>query len=348
MDVTFVLEESGVTATVEVPCEADVAAAKEVACTALAVSPASVEMRIGMQVLEGTCRLQDTAFGAGVQIVLACPRFADIKCPAECSVEVLTDGQRPNIVHVSLSPCGALCLFTQNEGYVNGLDTETFSPAFKFKVDIKVCGAPAISRCKTRCYLACSREGLLEVILPGGEMLRKVDGPSFEVFACGGVVVSRGQGSVSVYDEDLTLLRTMSHKGCNQWGGNIEVSRCGGWVITSSLWEKNALLWDVNTGEAVFTCVSQLYMPMSRCVVALSRYTSVFAVGVDENGARSVQLYDWSGAALQNATISGSGLGLQFTPCGKYLVVQVQSALTMEQIMQSCTSMMWRPCPVYL
>ena len=52
MDVTFVLEESGVTATVEVPCEADVAAAK-VACTALAVSPASVEMRIGTQVLEG-------------------------------------------------------------------------------------------------------------------------------------------------------------------------------------------------------------------------------------------------------------------------------------------------------
>ena len=84
MDVTFVLEESGVTATVEVPCEADVAAAKEVACTALAVSPASVEMRIGTQVLEGTCRLQDTAFRAGVQVVLA-RRFANIKCPAEYS-----------------------------------------------------------------------------------------------------------------------------------------------------------------------------------------------------------------------------------------------------------------------
>ena len=55
MDVTFVLEESGVTATVEVPCEANAAAAKEVACTALAVSPASVEMRIGTEVLEGTC-----------------------------------------------------------------------------------------------------------------------------------------------------------------------------------------------------------------------------------------------------------------------------------------------------
>ena len=82
------LEESGVTATVEVPCEADVAAAKEVACTALTVSPASVEMRIGTQVLEGTCRLQDTAFDAGVQVVLARPRFADIKCPAEYNVQV--------------------------------------------------------------------------------------------------------------------------------------------------------------------------------------------------------------------------------------------------------------------
>ena len=88
MDVTFVLEESGVTATVEVPCEADVAAAKEVACTALAVSPASVEMRIVTQVLEGTCRLQDTAFCAGVQIVLARPRFADIKCPAEYTAQM--------------------------------------------------------------------------------------------------------------------------------------------------------------------------------------------------------------------------------------------------------------------
>ena len=66
MDVTFVLEESGVTATVEVvPCEANAAEAKEVACTSLAVSPMSVEMSIGTQVLEGTCRLRDTAFDAG-------------------------------------------------------------------------------------------------------------------------------------------------------------------------------------------------------------------------------------------------------------------------------------------
>ena len=52
MDVTFVLEESGVTATVEVPCEADAAAAKEVACTALAVSP-------------GVCRDAHRHAGAG-------------------------------------------------------------------------------------------------------------------------------------------------------------------------------------------------------------------------------------------------------------------------------------------
>ena len=250
--------------------------------------------------------------------MLACPRVADIKCPAEYSAEVPPDGKRANIIHVSLSPCGALCLFAQNAGYVTGLDTETFRTAFKFKVDIKGCGASAISRCKTRCYLSCLREGLLEVTLPGGEVLRKVDGPSFEVFACGSVVVSQGKHSVSVYDEDLTLLRTLSHEGCDQWGGNMEVSRCGGWVITASFREKNARLWDVNTGEAV-ACV-----PMSRCVVELSRYTSVFAVGVDENGARSVQLYDWSGAALQNATMSGRALGLQFTPCGKYLVLRVQ------------------------
>ena len=219
MDVTFVLEESGVTATVEVPCEADVAAAKEVACTALAVSPASVEMRIGTQVLEGTCRLQDTAFDSGVQVVLArC--FADIKCPAQYSVEVPTGGQGTNINRFSLSSCGAICLFSghgaaQKDSSVIGIDTDTFGPAFMFKVDIKVCGAPAISRCKTRCYLA-SRNCLLEVALPGGEVLRKVDCASYSVFACGSVVVSRDERSVSVYDEDLTLLRTLSHTGCNE------------------------------------------------------------------------------------------------------------------------------------
>ena len=308
MDVTFVLEESGVTATVEVPCEADVAAAKEVACTALAVSPASVEMGIGTQVLEGTCRLQDTAFDAGVQVVLA-RRFADIKCPAQYSVEVPPGRKGLDIIRFSLSPCGALCLFTQDEGYVTGLDTETFNPAFRFKVDFDVWGPPAISRCKTRCYMVC-RNGLLQVALPGGEVLRKVNNPSFQVFACGGVVVSRCRGGVSVYDEDLTLLRTLSHTGC----GNVAVSDCGGWVTTSSdsAEEKNARLWDVNTGEAV-ACV-----PADGWNAALSRCASVFAVVCSDE----VQLYDWSGAALRSVENEESRVcDVQFTPCGKYVVV---------------------------
>ena len=312
MDVTFVLEESGVTATVEVPCEADAAAAKEVACTALAVSPASVEMRIGTQVLEGTSRLQDTAFDSGVQVVLA-RRFADIKCPAECSVEALTGLKMKNLNHkvsgVSLSPCGALCLFTQKGGYVTGLDTDTFIPAFKFKLDIKVCGAPAISRCKTRCYLA-RKDGLHEVALPGGEVLRKVEGPSYDVFACGGVVVSQGKDGVSVYDEDLTLLRTLSHEVC--W--DVAGSHCGGWVITSSCKEHNARLWNVNTGEAV-ACVPTQH---GTSKVALSRSASIFAVGSFED----VHLCDWSGAALSSfKEVGATARTMQFTPCGKYLLV---------------------------
>ena len=305
MDVTFVLEESGVTATVEVPCEADVAAAKEVACTALAVSPASVEMRIGTQVLEGTCRLQDTAFDAGVQVVLA-RRFADIKCPAEYSVGGPTGGQERKMRHLSLSPCGALCLFAQEEGYVTGLDTVIFS--VKFKVDIEVYGMPAISQCKTRCYLAC-RQGIHEVALPSGEVLRKVDVLSSAVFACGSVVVSQGTDGVSVYDEDLTLLRSLSHEGC----AGLAVSDCGGWAISSSRTAQNARLWDVNTGEAV-ACV-----PTNR-MVALSRSASVFAVvWFDE-----VRLFDWSGAALGNLKKPYHIFaGLQFTPCGKYLVVRL-------------------------
>ena len=315
MDVTFVLEESGVTATVEVPCEADVAAAKEVACTALAVSPASVEMRIGTQVLEGTCRLQDTAFGAGVQVVLACPRFADIKCPAEYAVpprmEPITGRQRMNLYYFSLSPCGALCLFTQNAGYVTGLDTETFSPAFRFKVDFEVRGAPAISRCKTRCYLVCKEEGLHEVALPGGEVLRKVNGTSQSVFACGGVVVSKGKDGVSVYDEDLTLLHTLSNEGFLA----LAVSDCGGWVLTSSKSEKDARLWDVNTGEAVACVPAEGWSS-----VVLSRSASVFAVVCMDK----MQLYNWSGAAIRIFKKAHQLFaGVQFTPCGKYLVVRV-------------------------
>ena len=236
MDVTFVLEESGVTATVEVPCEADAAAAKEVACTALAVSPASVEMRIGTQVLEGTCRLQDTAFDAGVQVVLARPRFADIKCPAEYNVQqcrwVEMDwrvGGTAFSEYVSLSRCGALCLYSDGR-HVGGFDTETFLNVFDLTMAYRPYRAPAISQCKTRCYMAC-REHLSEVALPGGEVLRKVDGISRSVYACGSVVVSLSLHGVSVYDEDLTLLRSLSHLQCRK----AAVSDCGGWVITCSL-----------------------------------------------------------------------------------------------------------------
>ena len=306
MDVTFVLEESGVTATVEVPCEADVAAAKEVACTALAVSPASVEMRIGTQVLEGTCRLQDTAFDAGVKVVLA-RRFADIKCPAQYTATY--EGEDAGLIMFSLSRCGTLCIYFCDEN-VGGFDTETFNTAFSFEVDNEVHGPPAISQCKTRCYLACW-DCLLKVALPGGEVVRKVDGSSKSVFACGSVVVSKGTDGVSVYDEDLTLLRTLSHERCV-----VAVSDCGGWVITSSNRERNARLWDVNTGEAV-ACVP---LEGGWCgVVALSRSASVFAVQVK----KSVHLYDWSGAALRSVDVDGA-VDMQFTPCGKYLVVRVE------------------------
>ena len=317
---TFVLEESGVTATVEVPCEADVAAAKEVACTALAVSPASVEMRIGTQVLEGTCRLQDTAFGAGVQVVLA-RRFADIKCPAEYS----THASRMNETRLSLSPCGALCIFTHNARCVTGLDTETFSPAFNFKVDMEVYGAPAISLCKTRCYLPC-KEGLHEVALPGGEVLRKVGRMSSSVFACGGVVasfVARGTDGVSVYDEDLTLLRTLPHEQCKTFA----LSDCGGWVITSSRTEQNARLWDVNTGEAV-ACVPA----KADGIVAFSRSAPDFAVVC----SGKVQLYDRSGAALGSFELPGLmpfPAGMQFTLCGKYLVVRLPDMAAQQYIL---------------
>ena len=304
MDVTFVLEESGVTVTVEVPCEADVAAAKEVACTALAVSPASVEMRIGTQVLEGTCRLQDTVFDAGVQVVLARPRFADIKCPAEYSVTHMGD--------LTLSRCGTLCVYSSRCGYVQhdvgGFDTETFDTVFSFKVGAcEAVVAPAISHCKTRCYLACE-DCLLVVALPGGEVVRKVDVPSYDVFAGGSVVVSKGKDGVSVYDEELTLLRTLPHEGC--W--DVAMSDCGGWVITSSHLQKEARLWDVNRGEAV-ACVPVGW----RYGVALSRSASVFAVP----GSNTVQLYDWSGAALRSVDVGENTIGrMRFTPCGKYLV----------------------------
>ena len=173
---------------------------------------------------------------------------------------------------------------------------------------------PDISQCKTRCYLPCWNEGILEVALPGGEVLRKVDGMSKSVFACGSVVVSCGADGASAYDEDLTLLRSLSRVRCR----DVAVSDCGGWVITSSLSEKNARLWDVNTGEAVACVRADRH-------VALSRSASVFAVGGCVDEVARVQLYDWSGTALQKATLCGRDvIYLQFTPCGKYLVVQVR------------------------
>ena len=308
MDVTFVLEESGVTATVEVPCEADVAAAKEVACTALAVSPASVEMRIGTQVLEGTCRLQDTAFDAGVQVVLS-RRFADIKCPAEYTATHMGE--------LLLSRFGALCIYGDWSGHVGGFDTETFDTLFWFEVDTNANTAPpAISQCETRCYLPCG-DHLLEVALPGGEALRKVDGIAESVFACGSVVVSQGTDGVSVYDEDLTLLRSLSHEECM----GAAVSDCGGWVITSSVGD-DARLWDVNTGEVV-ACVPTGWWSRRRCGVALSRSASVFAV---EGVGGTVHLYDWSGEFLCSVDVDGDVESMQFTPCGKYLVVKVDAS----------------------
>ena len=309
MDVTFVLEESGVTATVEVPCEADVAAAKEVACTALAVSPASVEMRIGTQVLEGTFRLQDTAFDAGVQVVLARPRLADIKCPAEYSAQ-------GSVTQLSLSRCGTLCLSFHRTDDARiacvGFDTETFDTAFTF-VNHECTGSPAISRCMTRCYVAYVDHFLLEVALPGGEVLRKVEGDVHTVFTSGSVVVSLGLGGVSVYDEDLTLLRSLFPGKC--WGE--AVSDCGGWMITSTWEVEDIRLWDVNTGEAV-ACVPA----PSEFNVALSRSASVFAVG----SADGIHLYDWGGAELHKFMGRGYVRGIHFTPCGKYLVAATSLA----------------------
>ena len=126
---------------------------------------------------------------------------------------------------------------------------------------------------------------------------------------------TQGEDGVSVYDEDLTLLRTLSHEGCVR----LAVSDCGGWVITSSTTEQNARLWDVNTGEAV-VCV-----PAKGCDgVALSRSASVFALGY----AHVVEIYDWSGKALGSFKKAGSSVisSIQFTPCGKYLVVRCTKA----------------------
>ena len=313
MDVTFVLEESGATATVEVPCEANAAAAKEVACTAFSVSPASVEMRIGTEVVEGTCRLQDTAIGAGVQVVLASPHYADIRCPAEYNA------QEGCITYVSLSRCGSLCVYTDEPSGIDlhgcritGFDTETLRTAFSLRM--QALDPPAISPCKTRCYVR-GRARISMIALPGGEVLRTVLGTWYGVFICGDVVVFQGQDGASVYDADLTLLRSLSHQGCTC----VAVSSCGGWVMTSSMTESNARLWDVSSGVAM-ACVSG----EGWSDVALSRCASVFAVVQGE----AVQLYDWQGTSLGSfgLQIRGNRRILQFTPCGKYLLVHVRFA----------------------
>ena len=311
MDVTFVLEESGVSATVEVPCEVDAAAAKEVACKVLAVSPASVEMRIGTQVLEGTCRLQDTAFEAGAQVVLAF-RCAVIRCPHEYKIN--EEVGRLQVKKLSLSRCGKLCVYVCSRSpctFIGGFDTETFTPLFFSKVNPHVQPqAISISPCKTRCYLACG-DHFREVALPGGELLRKVDGNSMSVFTCGGVIVSQGRDGASVYDDDLTLLRSLSHKGCKA----VAVSHYGGWALTSSIEENHTRVWDVSTGVNV-ACAA-----VAGCV-AVSQ--SAFAVG---ESTGTVHLYDMSGARLGSDDLGEEWkiLGIQFTPCGKYFVVHVYS-----------------------
>ena len=308
MDVTFVLEESGATATVEVPCDVDAAAAKEVACRALAVSPASVDVRIGTEWVEGTCRLQDTAFHTGVQVVLAC-RCADMMCPADYNIE----GDPAE--DLSLSSCGRLCIYALScHGFV-GIDTETFKTSFSFTADAdnELCytpRAPAISRCKTHCYAACEN-AFLKIALPGGEVLRRVTDSTHHsraVFACGDVVVSQSRELVVVYDKDLTFLRSIEHYGL----ARVAVSDCGGWMTTSSMTYGDTCLWNIKTG----VCVACVDMKGPRCEldVAISRPASVFAMGS--------QLFDWSGTALGTLDVDGTVEGLQFTPCGKYLVIR--------------------------
>ena len=306
MDVTFVLEESGATATVEVPCDANVAEAKRVACTEFAVSPASVEVRVGTEVVEGTCRLQDTAIGTGVQVVLACPAHADVRCPAEYTLPESTAR-----FEYTLSCCGTLCVIlhhsTSGVSYLSGFDTEAFdTAAFTFEVDAAEYSRPAISRCKTRCYLR-SRNGFDGVALPSGEVLCSVTGTSKAIFVHGRVVVSQCKDSVSVYDEDLTLLRSIAHNGCAE----VILSHCGGWLMTSSRMENSVRLWDVNTGLAVAS------VPGTHSdTIALSPHASALVV----YDGRVVRLYDHSGAALHSC--NAFAIEMQFTPCGKYLVVE--------------------------
>ena len=248
--------------------------------------------------VEGTCRLQDTEYDEG-QVVLTRRPHVTIRCPEQYlplrSVKALT-----------LSACGSLCVFTA-KGYVSGFYTETFHTAFEIQVSRVTYGPPAISQCGARCYVACGKH-FMELALPGGEVCRKIEGVSKAVYACGGGVVSQGQDSVAVYDADMTLLRSLSSERCTA----VAATDCG-WVIAASLGESVVCVWNA-TGQSV-ACVQQTDVS----VVALSRSSSVFAV-VDEEVGR---VYNWSGEALGSFDCAEDSLvvGVQFTPCGTYLVV---------------------------
>ena len=73
------------------------------------------------------------------------------------------------------------------------------------------------------------------------------------------------------------------------------------------------------------------------CPVALSRSASVCAVAV----SGIAHLYDWSGAALRSVDVGGRVRDMQFTPCGKYLVVRTTHVLHQYDVVTtSCVRVM--------
>ena len=83
--------------------------------------------------------------------------------------------------------------------------------------------------------------------------------------------------------------------------------------------------------------------------MALSRSASVFAVVCSDTVCSSttgvVRLF----AVLEALKRRMSVCAVQFTPCGKYVVVGFERGVyCIMEIVKStlCTSMMWRPCPV--
>ena len=306
MDVTFVLEESGATVTVEVPCDVVAIVAKETACKAFAVSSSAVEMRIGADVVEGTCLLSDTALGCGVHIVLARPQVADIRCPHEYSLPSTCS----SISYWTVSQCGRLCVavYRNKTGLfcVGGFDTESFATVVGFDLLRAVKGKPAISRCTSFLYLP-SRNGFDEIGLQSGKVLRTVMGEARSVHTSGNVVAAPGGSGVSVYNEDLVLQHCLQHKYCS-W---VELTRCGRWALTTSTLDPTVRLWDVNTGCALASVARR-----SGCEMALSR--SVFALQCDD----AVQLYTVDGGGVGSLRVDVRSMA--FTPCGQYLVVLLE------------------------